>query len=49
MQSRMLAQLENTKMIKFISKGSLHFWGVNTMKAMRLLVLMKMMWQVCLI
>jgi len=49
MRSRMLAQLENTKMIKFLPKGSLHFREVNIVKVMSLLMLMKMMWQVRLI
>jgi hypothetical protein len=46
MQSKMLAQLENNKMIKFLPKGSLRFQGVSIVKAMNLLMLMKMMWQV---
>jgi hypothetical protein len=47
--SRMFAQLENTIMIKFLPKSSLHFRRVNTIKVMNLLVPMKMMWQVRLI
>jgi hypothetical protein len=48
-RSKMLAHLESTKMIKFLPKGSLHFRGVNIMKAMSLLVLMRTLWQVPLI
>jgi hypothetical protein len=49
MQFEILAHLESTKMIRFLPKGSLHFRRVSITKAMRLLVLMKMMWQVHLI
>jgi hypothetical protein len=45
----MLTHLENTKMIRFLPKGSLRFWGVSIMKAMSPLVLMKTMWQAHLI
>jgi hypothetical protein len=45
----MLAQLENTKMVKFLPKGSLRFGAVSIVKALNLFVLMKTMCQVCLI
>ncbi len=48
-RSIMLAHLGNTKMTKFLPKSSLCFQGVSTVKAMSLLVLMKIMWQVHLI
>ncbi len=48
-RSKMLAQLKKTKMIKFLPKGSLCFRGMNIMKVVNLLVIMKTLWQVCLI
>ncbi len=48
-QFDMLTHLKNTKMIKFLPEGSLHFWGVSIMKVVSLLMLMKMMWQVHLL
>jgi hypothetical protein len=41
--------IKNTKMIKFLPKGSLQFQGVSIVKAMSLLMVMKTMWQIRLI
>jgi hypothetical protein len=49
LRSEMLAHMESIKMIKFLLKGTLRFWGVSITKAVSLLMLMKTMWQAHLI